>query len=109
MLTKLTDKIKKTNKIRKNYEKNKQKLIKQKNNQREMKTTIMLIILLFLAGCQQTVKEQSTQPEAYFNPENTLSQIMLKELNNSQYTIDCALYNLNIEEIENLLDEKNQL
>jgi phosphatidylserine/phosphatidylglycerophosphate/cardiolipin synthase-like enzyme len=72
------------------------------------KTIIAVALLIILTGCQQIVKEESSLPQVYFNPENTLSRILLQELNESNQSIDCALYDLNIDGIERLLDEKNQ-
>ena len=82
---------------------------------------IFLIIVLLVSGCVETptgkvVEEKSEEPllvreearpmEVYFCPENECMEHLIGFLNDSENYIHCALYDLDLSEIIDLLKEK---
>ncbi len=65
-----------------------------------------LLLLLLLTACSKQVVEYSPEPEVYFNPE--LPEKLFLILSGAEKSIECAFYDLNIEEIIKVLDEKSK-
>ncbi|NQV08508.1 hypothetical protein HQ529_01500 [Candidatus Woesearchaeota archaeon] len=70
---------------------------------------IILLLLLFTGCTSNVVKEnivENVKIEVYFCPEDDCERILFNFLNSSEKSIHCALYDLDLDKIIKLLEEK---
>jgi phosphatidylserine/phosphatidylglycerophosphate/cardiolipin synthase-like enzyme len=80
-----------------------------------MKNFYLLFLLAVLLGCSTTgkainpiIKETIPNPSIYFCPRDNCEEVLFSYIKNSQNTIHCAFYDLDLDNISALLGEKSK-
>lgn len=77
---------------------------------------IFLISALFLSSCatitgnatKQILNETGKNPEVYFCPKDDCSKVFEKIINSANFSVHCALYNINLKNVINSLAKKSK-
>ena len=75
-----------------------------------------LMLIIFLSSCSSSITsrtiietpKESGELKAYFCPEDNCEEVLHYLLNNAKYSIHCALFDLKLESIINVLKEKSK-
>ena len=82
------------------------------------KKMLFLIIILLISGCsnlnlnkniaEPQLKEYKDTPKVFFCPEQDCEGELFKVINSAKESIHCAFYDLDLERVVNVLDEKSK-
>ena len=72
------------------------------------KTFLLLIALLLLTSCTKTISEQAPEPLVYFTNEVNMTIPLLDLFDSANDSIHCALYDIDIQEVINTLENKSK-
>lgn len=78
------------------------------------KLLISVIIIVLIFGCEvqheskPLLKETVSEPKVFFCPRDNCGKLLIDYMNNSQKSIHCAIYDINIDEIYKVLSEKSK-
>lgn len=81
------------------------------------KLDFLLLMAILLSGCasitgrtiSQAPNEIAKNPEAYFCPKDDCSKVLEKQINSANFSVHCALYDINLKNIISSLARKSKI